>query len=88
MLTMEAEKEGNALPAIDGPEISLDKLVACACSLSMETLMSALYRNEWLRNNPGRITGQILSLLADPEILRFGGRLAVLYFGTWRKNKN
>ena len=88
VLTMTAQKEGVKLPSIDGPEIRLDKLVDCACSLSMETLMSALYRNEWLHNNPGRITGQILSILSDTEILRFGARLAALYLGTWRKNKS
>ncbi len=87
VLTMKAEEQGEPLIPISGPEIGLDKLVECACSLSMETLMSALYRNEWLRNNPGRLTGQILSILADQEILRFGGRLAALYLGTWRKNK-
>ena len=84
---MKAQEQGEPLIPISGPEIGLDKLVECACSLSMETLMSALYRNEWLRNNPGRLTGQILSILADQEILRFGGRLAALYLGTWRKNK-
>ena len=84
---MKAQKEGETCAPISGPEIRLDKLVECACSLSMETLMSALYRNEWLRNNPGRMTGQILSILADTEILRFGGRLAALYLGSWRKNK-
>jgi anaerobic magnesium-protoporphyrin IX monomethyl ester cyclase len=85
VLTMDAQQEGG-VPSINAPEIRLDKLVECACSLSMDTLMSALYRNEWLRNNPGRITGQILSILADPEILRFGGKLAALYIGTFRKS--
>jgi anaerobic magnesium-protoporphyrin IX monomethyl ester cyclase len=86
VLTMTAQQDGATIPSIAGPEIRLDKLVECACSLSMDTLMSALYRNEWLRNNPGRITGQILSILADPEILRFGGKLAALFIGTFRKS--
>ncbi len=92
LLTMTAQQEGatlntlNTLNTITGPEIKLDKLVECACSLSMDTLMSALYRNEWLRNNPGRITGQILTILTDPEILRFGGKLVALYIGTFRKS--
>ena len=86
VLTMAAQQDGKPLPAITGPEIKLDKLVDCACSLSMDTLMSALYRNEWLRNNPGRITGQILTLLTDPQILRFGGKLVALYIGTFRKS--
>jgi magnesium-protoporphyrin IX monomethyl ester (oxidative) cyclase len=52
----------------------------------MDTLMSALYRNEWLRNNPGRMTGQIIAILADPEILRFGGKLATLYLRAYLKS--
>jgi anaerobic magnesium-protoporphyrin IX monomethyl ester cyclase len=92
LLTMTAQQEGaplntlSPLNTITGPEIKLDKLVDCACSLSMDTLMSALYRNEWLRNNPGRITGQILTILTDPQILRFGGKLVALYIGTFRKS--
>ena len=86
VLTMKAQKKGEPLSSISGPEIQLDKLVNCACSLSMETLMSALYRNEWLRNNPNRMTGQILSILTDTEILRFGLRLAALFISTRRKS--
>jgi len=67
-----------------GSEIKLDELVACACSVSMDKLMSVLYRNEWMRNNPGRITGQLLTILSDREILRFGRKLASLFFGSSR----
>jgi anaerobic magnesium-protoporphyrin IX monomethyl ester cyclase len=79
-------QENATIAPITGPEIRLDKLVECACSLSMDTLMSALYRNEWMRNNPGRMTGQLLSILADPEILRFGRNLAMLFISTYRKS--
>ncbi|MEI6640381.1 MAG: radical SAM protein, partial [Chlorobium sp.] len=86
VLTMKSQTEGEPLSLRSGPEISLNKLVDCACSLSMATLMSALYRNEWLRNNPGRLTGQIISILADTEILRFGWRLAALFISTGGKS--
>ena len=88
LLTMNEQQQGVALQPITGPEISLDNLVECACSLSMDTLMSALYRNEWMRNNPGRMTGRLLSILADPEILRFGARLAALFVGAFRKSRS
>jgi anaerobic magnesium-protoporphyrin IX monomethyl ester cyclase len=77
-----------AISLISGPEIRLNQLVDCACSLSMDTLMSALYRNEWMRNNPGRVTGQLLSILADREILRFGSKLAALFISTYRKSSS
>jgi magnesium-protoporphyrin IX monomethyl ester (oxidative) cyclase len=62
-----------------GPEIKLDRLIACSCSISMDKLMSVLFRNEWMRNNPGRITGQLLTILGDREVLRFGRKLAMLF---------
>jgi magnesium-protoporphyrin IX monomethyl ester (oxidative) cyclase len=67
-----------------GPLISLEKLVDCACTVSMDKLMSVLYRNEWIRNNPGRLTGLVFSLLADREVLGFSAKIASLYLGTWR----
>jgi anaerobic magnesium-protoporphyrin IX monomethyl ester cyclase len=85
VLTMTAQESAAIIP-IAGPEIRLDQLVDCACSLSMDTLMSALYRNEWMRNNPGRMTGQLLSIFTDPEILRFGLKLAALFISTSRKS--
>ena len=70
----------------DFPEIMLDKLVDIACSVSMDKLMSVLYRNEWLRNNPGRITPQLLAPLVDPEVLRFGLQLVTLLLSIKHKN--
>ncbi len=70
-----------------GPVIRLDELVECACALSMDKLMSVLYRNEWLRNNPGKMTGQILSLLADREVLGVAAKIVALYLRTFRKSK-
>jgi len=86
VLTMTLRQNGSSLPPVTGPEIRLDKLVASACAVSMDKLMSVLYRNEWLRNNPGRITGQILSILADREVLHFGGKLASLFLSAYRKS--
>ncbi|MFZ4524069.1 MAG: B12-binding domain-containing radical SAM protein [Chlorobium sp.] len=86
VLTMTLHQNGSSLPTIAGPEIKLDKLVASACAVSMDKLMSVLYRNEWLRNNPGRITGQILSILADREVLHFGSKLAALFLSAYRKS--
>ncbi len=83
VLAMAARQEATPFT---GPEIRIDQLVACSCSISMDKLMSALYRNEWMRNNPGRITGQLLSLLTDREILRFIAKFASLFFGSFRSN--
>ncbi|MGB7510043.1 MAG: radical SAM protein [Pelodictyon phaeoclathratiforme] len=86
VMSMTAQQEGREATSTPDLEISLDRLVESACSLSMDTLMSALYRNEWLRNNPGRMTSQIIAILADPEILRFGGKLATLYLRAYLKS--
>ena len=69
-----------------GPEIRLEKLVERACDVSMDKLMGVLYRNEWLRNNPGRMTGLLLSILTDREVLGFAGRLGLLFLGAYRKS--
>jgi len=85
VLTM-TRHEGRRTPSVGGPEVRLDKLIDCACSISMDKLMSVLYRNEWMRNNPGKMTGQLLTILADPEVLRVAARIIALYMGTrWKK---
>ena len=59
--------------------IKLGTLVACACSISMDSLMTALYQNEWAHNNPKRITAPLLSLLTDRSLQHFGRNVALLY---------
>jgi magnesium-protoporphyrin IX monomethyl ester (oxidative) cyclase len=86
ILTMIEHADDTSNAPLDGPEIRLDKLVECACAVSMDKLMSVLYRNEWMRNNPGRMTGQLLSIVADPAVLLFASRIAALYIGMHRKN--
>ncbi|NMW20071.1 MAG: B12-binding domain-containing radical SAM protein [Chlorobiaceae bacterium] len=73
---------------IAGPEIRLDKLIECACAVPMDKLMSLLYRNEWMRNNPGRMTGFLLSILTDGEVIGFALKISRLFLGSiisWRK---
>jgi len=73
---------------IAGPEIRLDKLIECACAVPMDKLMSLLYRNEWMRNNPGRMTGFLLSILTDGEVIGFALKISKLFLGSiisWRK---
>lgn len=85
VLTM-ISHEGRRTPSPGGPEVRLDKLIECACAISMDKLMSVLYRNEWMRNNPGKMTGQLVSILADPEVLRVAARIIALYMSTrWKK---
>ena len=68
-----------------GPRIQLDELIECACGVSMDKLMSVLYRNEWMHNNPGRMTGLLLSLLTDREVVGFAAKLIKLFLGSYRK---
>jgi len=73
---------------IAGPEIRLEKLIECACAVPMDKLMSLLYRNEWMRNNPGRMTGFLLSILTDGEVIGFALKISRLFLGSiisWRK---
>jgi len=73
---------------IAGPEIRLEKLIECACAVPMDKLMSLLYRNEWMRNNPGRMTGFLLSILTDGEVIGFALKISKLFLGSiisWRK---
>ncbi len=85
VLTLTSRHAGEPLPALSGPEIRLDKVVACASSISMDKLMSLLFRNEWIRNNPGRMTTQLLEVLLDTEVLRFAASIITLYINTRRK---
>ncbi|TLU82354.1 MAG: radical SAM protein [Chlorobium sp.] len=82
VLTMTA---GNDSVLFTGPLISLEKVVDTACSVSMDKLMSVLYRNEWIRNNPGKLTGMVFSLLADHEVLGSVAKVTSRYLGTYFK---
>ena len=85
VLTMTTEQ---ANQPIAGPVIKLNELIDCACSVSMDKLMSVLYRNEWIRNNPGRMTGLLLSLLKDPQVIGFGAKIAKLFLNSYRKSSS
>jgi magnesium-protoporphyrin IX monomethyl ester (oxidative) cyclase len=65
--------------------IRLDELVAASGVLSMDKLMRLLYRNELIRNNPGKMTGQLFSVVRDPVFWRVLSRFAGLYAGSFRK---
>jgi len=65
--------------------VRLDEVVAASGSLSMDSLMGLLYRNELLRNNPGSMAGQLFSISADPVFWRVFRRLYTLYTGSFRK---
>ncbi|MEC9486885.1 MAG: hypothetical protein UMU76_05215 [Prosthecochloris sp.] len=47
--------------------------------------MRVLYRNELLRNNPGRMTGQLFSSVADPVFWSVLQRFASLYIHAMKK---
>ena len=72
----------------NGPEIRLDELIESACSVPMDKLMGVLYRNEWMRNNPGRMTGFLLSQFTDREVLAFAVKLIKLFLGSYRKTSS
>ncbi len=65
--------------------VRLDEVVAASGSLSMDSLMRLLYRNELLRNNPGSMAGQLFSISTDPVFWRVFRRLYTLYTGSFRK---
>ncbi len=65
--------------------VRLDEVVAASGSLSMDSLMRLLYRNELLRNNPGSMAGQLFSISADPVFWRVFRRLYTLYTRSFRK---
>ena len=79
---------GQNVKHVHGSEIRLDELIESACSVPMDKLMGALYRNEWMRNNPGRMTGLLLSQLADREVLGFAAKLIKLFLGSYRNKAN
>ena len=83
VLTMTAQ---NSSQPFAGPEIRLDQLVESACSVPMDKLMGVLYRNEWLRNNPGRTTSMLFPILKDLEILGFAAKLIKLFLGSYSKH--
>jgi len=77
------------LPDADGGKpdavIRLDDLVAASGSLTMDHLMRLLYRNELIRNNPKKTSGQLFSLMIDPVFWKVLGRFFSLYGGSFRK---
>jgi anaerobic magnesium-protoporphyrin IX monomethyl ester cyclase len=85
VLTMTTQQ--SAKP-IAGPEIRLNELVDCACAVPFDKLMSVLYRNEWHNNNPGRMTGMLLTILTDSKILGFATKLAKLFLSSSKKNQS
>lgn len=68
-----------------GPVIRLDELVGAAMSVSMDTLMHILCRNELARNNPGSAVGQFLALLRDRDVRQAAGRLITVYRNCFQK---
>ncbi|NTV21782.1 MAG: B12-binding domain-containing radical SAM protein [Chlorobium limicola] len=70
-----------------GAVIRLDEVVAASGSLTMDSLMRLLYRNELIRNNPGSMAGQLLSVSADPVFWGVLRRLYALYSGSFRKER-
>ena len=84
VLTMTTQQTNQSIPC---PEIKLNELVNCACAVPFDKLMSVLYRNEWHNNNPGRMTGLFLTVLADSKILGFGTKLAKLYLSSSKKKQ-
>ncbi|MCF8216917.1 MAG: B12-binding domain-containing radical SAM protein [Chlorobium sp.] len=76
-------RQENALAS--GAIIRLDEVVAASGSLSMDSLMRLLFRNELIRNNPGSMAGQIFSISGDPVFWRVLRRLYALYAGSFRK---
>lgn len=76
-------RNGNGLPS--GAIIRLDEVVAASGSLSMDSLMRLLYRNELIRNNPGSMAGQLFSISGDPVFWRVLRRLYALYTGSFKK---
>jgi magnesium-protoporphyrin IX monomethyl ester (oxidative) cyclase len=69
--------------ASSGPVIRLDKLVAASGSVSMDSLMRLLYRNELIRNNPDKMTGQLMSMLSDSDAWSISRKLMSLYAGSF-----
>ncbi len=77
MLSM--AKVSSGLPA-SGPVVRLDDVVDMAWEVSMDVLMRLLYRNELMRNNPGRLARrQLMAMVADRDVLRVAARLVRLY---------
>lgn len=72
-------------PSPRGAVIRLEDVVAASGSISMSDLMRVLYRNELLRNNPGRMTGQLFSSVADPVFWSVLQRFASLYIHAMKK---
>ncbi|MCF8383945.1 MAG: B12-binding domain-containing radical SAM protein [Chlorobium sp.] len=73
----------NSMPA--GAVIRLDEVVAASGSISMDSLMRLLFRNELIQNNPGRMAGQLFSITGDPVFWRVLRRLVTLYSRSFKK---
>jgi magnesium-protoporphyrin IX monomethyl ester (oxidative) cyclase len=71
-----------------GPVVKLEKVVEMAWSVPMDILMRLLYRNELMRNNPGRLTRrQAFALLADRDVRQAAFSFFRLYRGSLRGSK-
>ncbi|NTU68070.1 MAG: B12-binding domain-containing radical SAM protein [Chlorobiaceae bacterium] len=71
-----------------GPVIRLAEVVDAAWSISMDVLMRILYRNELMRNNPGRLSRrQVFALMADRDVRRAVVRAIRLYRGCFMQRQ-
>ncbi|NTW36055.1 MAG: hypothetical protein HGB17_07980 [Syntrophobacteraceae bacterium] len=84
---MTMKKVSSSVPAA-GPVVSLEKVVASAWAIPMDILMRLLYRNELMRNNPGRLTRrQMFALLGDSDVRQAAVKMIKLYRGCFRRRK-
>ena len=85
LMSMDKTTVGQAAP---GPVVRLAEVVDAANSVSMDILMRMLYRNELMRNNPGRYSRrQAFALVADRDVRRAAARMVRLYRGCFRERK-
>jgi magnesium-protoporphyrin IX monomethyl ester (oxidative) cyclase len=84
---MTMRRVGAGAPA-PGPVIRLAEVVEAAWAVSMDILMRMLYRNELMRNNPGRLSRrQALALLADSDVRKAAAKVFRLYRSCLRERK-
>jgi len=71
-----------------GPVVRLEKVVEMAWAVPMDILMCLLYRNELMRNNPGRLTRrQAFALVADRDVRQAALSFFRLYRSSFRRSK-
>ncbi|NTU91298.1 MAG: radical SAM protein [Chlorobiaceae bacterium] len=78
---------GNGDQPVPGPVIRIDEVVEAAWSISMDSLMRLLYRNELMRNNPGLTRRQAVALLSDRDVRQAAMKVARLYRSCFRERK-